>query len=197
MVISKIILLTAIASIIQALSGCSAASGSRYVDSQRIESVADLLMMLSHGFNKKILGGADFYREKIGYELTKFPVEKSNPREFEYGLGEVVAMQHGELKGKYIVLKKYHIEGKKNVLNIGFDTPGCMKKWQVEQIFMRSFSYMPDLSLRRGFLENYPVAYRIFQEGKGHSSAIQASFGARDGCLLNIGVIEIYEQEIR
>ncbi|WP_143100052.1 hypothetical protein [Variovorax sp. 770b2] len=177
------------------LSGCASTAHRLTVEKtkpSKIQTTEELLAALSNGFNEGVLGEYDFYRRKIGYEFSRFPKDKNDPKEFSYETGEAIRMNEGGFDGLLVVLEKRNTDQGKRVLSISFPTPGCLRQWEVEKIFMRLFQYSPETVLFGVRPADWPHKYQVSMEKKNTKQSITLYIGEKSHCLQNVEVTEVY-----
>ncbi|WP_280810574.1 hypothetical protein [Variovorax boronicumulans] len=158
----------------------------------KVQTTAELLSALSEGFDAGVLGDSAFYRRRIGYEFSKFPKNRNDPAEFGYGTGEAIKMDAGEFNGLLAVLAKREIDEKRKIINIEFPTPGCLKQWEVERIFIRQFDNVLETVLFGIRPFDWPRKYKISAKYKNSEQSIILNIGEKSHCLQSVEISEIF-----
>lgn len=161
--------------------------------SKKVQNTEELLQALKEGLQGGRLGDAEFYKGRIGYKFSKFPKDTADAEDFSYDKGEAIEMDEGEFKGERIGIRKWVSEEGDRVLNIDFTTPGCLKKWQVERIFMEQLQDVRSYVLFSERPVNWPETYKISRRLKEKEQIIFFSIGEQDGCLLDVVATEVYK----
>ncbi|QNK68161.1 hypothetical protein [Variovorax sp. PAMC26660] len=178
------------------LSACSSSVGylnSTEFSSKKVQTTENLLRYLSEGFERDLLGKPEFYRRVIGYKLNKLPKNWLDPEEFGYGTGEAVRMDEGDFYGNFILTEKWLGLHGERIMKIKIDTPGCLKQWQVEEIFSKEFTPIPESAVFGVRPENWPVVSKISQFYDAREQIVYIYVGERDKCLLSVSVSEIHK----